>query len=126
MPRSGFLDRLTGEGTPPHDELARVMRNLEAVLNTQAGYGYFVRDFGLGEYMEKRGSRALVETLTAEIQNEVEQREPRLRDVAVELYARDGALWLHFSLKAMLSGKPIELRLLFDTVSGRVRVEKKE
>jgi type VI secretion system protein len=126
MARSGFLDRLTGEGPPPHDELARVMRNLESVLNTQAGYGYFIRDFGLGEYMEMRGGRALVETLTAEIQHEVEQREPRLRDVEVELRARDGALWLHFALTATLSGKPIALRLLFDTVSGRVRVEKKE
>jgi type VI secretion system protein len=126
MPRSGFLDRLTGEGPPPHDELARVIRNLEAVLNTQEGYGFFKRDFGLGQYMEMRGSRALVETLTAEIQQEIEKNEPRLRDVEVELRARDGALWLHFELTATLGDKPLELRVLFDTVSGRVRVEKKE
>lgn len=126
MPRAGLLERLTGEGPAPHDELGRVIRNLEAVLNTQSGYGYFVREFGLGEYTEKRGSRALVDSLTEEIQQEIERHEPRLRDVEVTLRAQDGSLWLHFALTATLAGKPLELRLFFDTVSGRIQIERKK
>lgn len=124
MARPGFLDRLTGEHTSDRDELARVLRNLQAVLNTQAGYGFFVRGFGLGEYTEQRGTKDLVESLTQEIQREIEHHEPRLSNVDVELRARDGGLWLHFTVKASLRGAPVELRLFFDTVSGEVRLQR--
>ncbi|QRK06976.1 GPW/gp25 family protein [Archangium violaceum] len=127
MARQAFLDKFGNnrrDGT--RDELVQVLRNLEAVLNTQQGYGFFRRDFGLGEYMEKRGTRALVQTLTSEIQSEIETNEPRLKDVEVTLEGRDATLWLHFKLTATLGGQPVELRLFFDTVSSRVRVQKKE
>jgi type VI secretion system protein len=145
MARPGFLERLTGD--PARDELGRVLRNLEAVLNTQAGYGSFVRGFGLGEYMYLRCSNALVEALTSEIQYEIAQHEPRLSDVEVELKPQDGGkawyaprpanveadqrafdsgLWLHFAVTAVMNGAPLELSLYFDTVSSRVHVKKKD
>jgi type VI secretion system protein len=126
MARRAFLDKLTGDKSGAPDERAQVLRNLEAVLNTQEGYGYFRRDFGLGEYTGKRGTSALVKTLTAEIQQEIERNEPRLRDVEVELVGRDAMLWLHFELTAMLGDTPLALSLLFDTVSSRVRLQQKE
>ncbi|MCY1075146.1 type VI secretion system baseplate subunit TssE [Archangium lansingense] len=128
MVRRPFLDKLLGDkpGPQAHDELAQVIRNIEAVLNTQEGYGYFRRDFGLGDYTGKRGTSALVKTLTEELQEEIERYEPRLRDVEVKMLGRDATLWLHFELTAMLRGTPLTLQLLFDTVSSRVRIQRKE
>jgi type VI secretion system protein len=126
MARQSFLDKFGGARGGTRDELELVLRNLEAVLNTWQGYGYFKQDFGLGEYTEKRGTRALVETLSAEIQRGIEQHEPRLKDVEVTLKGRDATLWLHFDVTATLDGRPLELRLFFDTVSSRVRILKKE
>ena len=128
MARRPFLDKLVGEKASPQsqDELALVIRNLEAVLNTQEGYGYFMRGFGLGEYTGKRGTSALVKTLTEELQSEIEKHEPRLKDVKVELLGRAADLWLHFELTAMQGKTPVKLGILFDTVGTRVRIQKKE
>ena len=101
-------------------------QNLETVLNTKEGYGYFVEGFGLGRYTEKFGTQDLMKTLTGEMLHSVETHEPRLKDAELELRGRDSGLWLHFVLKGALSGEPCTLRILFHTVSGQVRVEEDE
>ena len=124
-----FLDKFTrpwqrqGEG---EGELSRVRQNLEAVLNTKEGYGYFVEGFGLGRYTEKFGTQALMKTLEAEILQAVESYEPRLAEPHLLLRGRDSGLWLHFVLTGVLDGEPRTLRVLFHTVSGQVRVEADE
>ncbi|WP_163992306.1 type VI secretion system baseplate subunit TssE [Pyxidicoccus caerfyrddinensis] len=126
MGRASFLEKFSGgrrPGSTGRHGLEHVLLNLEAVLNTREGYGFFRRDFGLGDYTEKYGTRELVETLTAELREEIARHEPRLTEVVVTLRGRDAGLWLHFGLSAVLGGTHHKLRLLFDTQSGRVRVE---
>jgi type VI secretion system protein len=128
MARPSFLDKFTSTWTPPggNGELEQVRQNLESVLNTKEGYGYFVEGFGLGRYTEKFGTPTLLKTLTSEMQSSVESHEPRLQDVEVELRGRDSGLWLHFMLTGTLRGVPCKLRILFHTVGGLVRVEEDE
>ncbi len=127
MARPSFLDKFTGawqrQGA---DEREQVRQNLESVLNTKEGYGYFVEGFGLGRYSEKFGTQDLMKTLNAEMLHSIEHHEPRLRDVELELRGRDSGLWLHFVLTGTLLGAPCTLRILFHTVSGQVRVEEDE
>lgn len=129
MARASFLDKFAvrgdsrGTGGKGSNELEHVLRNLEAVLNTKAGYGFFRRDFGLGEYTEKYGTRELVETLTRELRDEIAHHEPRLSDVELTLRGRDAGLWLHFGLTGTVAGERHKLRLRFDTLSAHVRVE---
>jgi type VI secretion system protein len=129
MARPSFLDKFTGagqRGDAPRSERELVRQNLEAVLNTKEGYGYFVDGFGLGRYTEKFGTQALMKTLTAELLHSVEKHEPRLQEVELELRGRDSGLWLHFVLTGLLLGEPCTLRVLFHTVSAQVRVENEE
>ena len=126
MARRPFLDRFTSRGPASRDALGPVLRNLEAVLNTREGYGFFQRGFGLGDSTGDRGGKELVPFLTEELQRQVTRYEPRLRDVEVTLKGQDGALWLHFELTGQLGGEALRLRLLFDTVSSRVRLERKD
>lgn len=128
MARPAFMDKFTsawqrqgGDG-----ELEQVRRNLESVLNTKEGYGYFVEGFGLGRYTEKFGTQDLMKTLTGEMLHSVERHEPRLKDADLELRGRDSGLWLHFVLTGTLNAAPCTLRILFHTVSGQVRVEEDE
>jgi type VI secretion system protein len=126
MGRASFLDKFATSsraGKTHRDGLEHVLRNLEAVLNTKAGYGSFRHDFGLGDYTEKYGTRELVETLTRELREAIAQHEPRLKDVELTLRGRDAGLWLHFGLTGVLGGERRRLRLRFDTQSGHVRVE---
>jgi len=116
---SGAWQRQRGMGQP----LVQVRQNLEAVLNTKEGYGYFVEGFGLGRYTEKFGTQELMKTLEGELLHSIQHHEPRLEEPELALRGRDSGLWLHFLLKGTLSGAPCQLRLLFHTVSGQVRVE---
>ena len=128
MTRPAFLDKFTSawQREGGHGELEQVRQNLEVVLNTKEGYGYFVEGFGLGRYTEKFGTQDLMKTLTGEMLHSVQHHEPRLRDAELELRGRDSGLWLHFVLTGTLLGTPCKLRLLFHTVSGQVRVEEDE
>lgn len=126
MARRPFLDKFTSRGAPPWDALAPVLRNLESVLNTREGYGFFQQGFGLGDYTGDRGGKELVPFLTEELQRQVMQYEPRLRDVEVTMLGQDGALCLHFEVTGLLAGEALRLRLIFDTVSSRVRLERKD
>ena len=126
MSRPTFLDKFTGPAPRAQGregELERVRLNLESVLNTKEGYGYFVEGFGLGRYTEKFGTQDLMKTLTGELLHAIEAHEPRLEDVELKLRGRDSGLWLHFVLSATLLGGPCTLRLLFHTVSAQVRVD---
>ncbi|OJH40310.1 GPW/gp25 family protein [Cystobacter ferrugineus] len=129
MSRPSFLDKFTGAGPRApgrQGELERVRLNLESVLNTKEGYGYFVEGFGLGRYTEKFGTQDLMKTLTGELLHSIQTHEPRLQDVELKLRGRDSGLWLHFVLTATLLGAPCTLRLLFHTVSAQVRVDTDE
>ena len=128
MARPPFIDKFTSawQRSDTRGELSQVRQNLEAVLNTKEGYGYFVQGFGVGRYTEKFGTRELMKTLTDELLHSMQQFEPRLQEAELELRGRDSGLWLHFVLTGMLEGAPCTLRLLFHTVSGQVRVEEEE
>ena len=128
MTRPSFLDKFTPAWQRPDAEgpLAQVRQNLESVLNTKEGYGYFVQGCGLGRYTEMFGTRELMKTLTDELLHVVRHHEPRLEDTELELRGRDSGLWLHFELTGSFQGAPCKLRLLFHTVSGQVRVEAEE
>jgi type VI secretion system protein len=129
MSRPSFLDKFTGATSRApgrQGELERVRINLESVLNTKEGYGYFVEGFGLGRYTEKYGTQDLMKTLTGELLHSIQTHEPRLQDAELKLRGRDSGLWLHFVLTATLLGTPCTLRLLFHTVSAQVRVDEDE
>ncbi len=128
MARPSFLDKFTSawQRAGTQGELSQVRQNLEAVLNTKEGYGYFVQGFGVGRYTEKFGTRELMKMLTEELLSSVRQFEPRLQEPELELRGRDSGLWLHFVLTSKLNDVPCTLRLLFHTVSGQVRVEEDE
>jgi type VI secretion system protein len=128
MSRPAFLDKFTSAWQRHGDnrDMEQVRQNLESVLNTKEGYGYFVDGFGLGRYTEKFGTQDLMKTLTGEILQSVEKHEPRLQGVDLELRGRDSGLWLHFVLTGTMLGEPCALRILFHTVSGQVRVAEDE
>lgn len=127
MARPSFLDKFSrGQRRAAPSTLEHVMRNVQAVLNTKEGYGYFLPGFGLRSYTDQSRGGNLVESLREELLQGIAQYEPRLKDVEVEPRGRDSGLWLHFNLRASLEGQPLRLRILYDTTTGQVRLEEEE
>ena len=79
-------------------ELESVARNLENVLNMKEGCGTALPDQGLGGYLARRATQAQVEALRAEIHEEIERCEPRLREITTRPLGRDAQGWLHFEV----------------------------
>jgi type VI secretion system protein len=96
------------------------------MLGTKKGYGYFLEDYGLGRFAEKSSKAGAAEELGKEIERALRRHEARLQEVEVELSGRDPALWLHYEVRARLSGTPCRMHILFDTTTGQIRVEQKE
>lgn len=125
MKRS-FLDKFKGQSDErlgDRHTLEHVMRNIEAVLNTKEGFGYFRPDFGLGDYTANYGSRDLLKTLSQEMLEELAHHEPRLSETKLELQGKDKDFMMHFLLTGVVDKAPCRLHLIFNTLSGRVRVE---
>ncbi len=127
MARTAFIDKFsTGRARETRDSLAHVTRNVRDMLNTKEGYGYFLRGFGLDSHPRKSKKGGPGDALAEEIEKEIRLHEPRLGDVAVKLTGRDSALCLHFEVRARLEGQPCRLRVMFDTITGHVRLENDE
>lgn len=121
-----FLKRFITPHTPHtrHDELEHVISNLTAVLNTKQGFGSMVRSLGIGDYLERPGSRDATATLRGEIEAEIRKFEPRLHDMELLLLGRTPDLHMAFDLTGRVGGKKIKLRVLFNTMFGNVTIEK--
>lgn len=128
MARSPFLDKFLA-GSHQHRSVLHstdhVIRNLEAMLNTKEGFGYFVEGFGLGGYTSRQGTRELVEELTREIRTEIERHEPRVKVQDLKLLGRDAEMWLQYELRCELEGRPTRMLLRFHALSARVTVEER-
>lgn len=128
-----FLNRFM-EGQPQDDTLHSVMRNLMYLLNSKAGYGSRLRNFGLSDYFGQQGLEAAVNSVMHEILYDIQHYEPRLR--AKELVTwDDGRLPLAMELKCELlvergaplatttQALPCRLVILWDAIHGQVRID---
>ena len=121
-----FLKRFVSPHAPHnrHDELEHVISNVSAVLNTKQGFGSLVRSLGIGDYLERPGSRDAIQTLRNEIEQEIRKFEPRLTEMELLLLGRTADLHMAFDLTGRVAGKRVKLRILFNTMFGNVLIEK--
>lgn len=132
MARAAFLDRFLPRPADapstraPTDTLSLVIRNIQAILNTKEGFGYFLPGFGLGAYTARSGTSDLVETLTAEMEATVRRYEPRIANPELTLLGRDAGLELLYTLTGEIEGERHTLLIRFDTIGAMVRVEEKK
>ena len=71
-------------------ELADIIRNINNVLTTKRGYGYFIANFGLSEYTTFRTTEETVTTLTREIAENIRLFEPRVELIEIDEEYSDG------------------------------------
>lgn len=77
-------------GGPPLTELQDVIQNLNHVLRTKRGTGYFLENFGLSE-VGFRTPEEMVNALTSELRENIRLYEPRVQLVDIdEDYDDDG------------------------------------
>ena len=119
----GLLRKLAGgQGKTEDNQIGSIIDNLNHVLNTSRGYGYFLDDFGLSDY-KYLGTREDIErAIIAEVSENIQRFEPRVILKRIESI-QDGKLFrLAFRIDCMLLNSPRALTLFLDPAQPGCRV----
>ena len=82
-------------------ELGSVIGNLNAVLNTKKGFGFWLENYGVGDYNEYKARKKIVTALIAEIKDNIATFEPRVRLDEIQEVPSDSPLRLRFQMKGV-------------------------
>ncbi|MEO7329538.1 MAG: GPW/gp25 family protein [Minicystis sp.] len=103
-------------------ELDAIVRNLDATLNTKAGYGAMNSVFGLADQQGYLSSRDALEELVAGMLEQVVRFEPRVELPVLRLVGRDGVLWARFELSGKVNGRRTRIGIRFHTILRTLQV----
>lgn len=105
------------------EDVQDIVENLNRVLNTKKGFGYWLPDFGIGDYNVYRGREHIVRTLVAEIRTNVERYEPRVRIDVVEEVESTSPFRIKFQVSGVFVGRDRPFFIVVDSIRHDVRVE---
>lgn len=119
----GLMRKLAGGKQAGHDEMQSIVDNINNMLSTTRGYGFFLQDFGLSDYRYLSTRDDISLAIIREIGEIIERYEPRvvLRQVTD---VKDGKLSrLSFRIDFDLRDQPHSLKLFLDPVDQRYRID---
>jgi type VI secretion system protein len=124
----GLLSRLAApDPSRPLDEVASILGNLKALLNTRIGESLSASEFGISDLTDLvHNFPSAAQVMERSIRATVAEYEPRLRNVRVRLIPSDDPLKLVFEISARLAADPTRGLVRVRTEvspSGQVHVE---
>lgn len=112
------------DGQPDEAELDAIVRNLDATLNTKAGYGAMNSVFGLADQQGYISARDALEGIVAGILEQVVRFEPRVALPVLRLVGHEGAMWARFELSGNVNGRRARFGIRFHAVLRTVQVHR--
>ncbi len=104
------------------DEDADIRRNLEFVLSTKRGCGYFHDDFGLSDVSFRTPEEAVV-TLSREIEENIRLYEPRVRLIRIKEVYDDEGKKVRLDVLLEKQSDRAKMRIAMNLASKRIAVE---
>ncbi|MBL4850466.1 MAG: GPW/gp25 family protein [Planctomycetes bacterium] len=117
-----LLDRFR-RGQDQGDEIRSIVDNLNRILNTKKGFGYWHESYGIGDYNNHRGRTAIVKTLAEEIKQNIELFEPRVRLHEVTEVEAASPFRLKFQVSGVFVGHEKPFYIVVDSIRHEVTVE---
>lgn len=103
--------------------LDSIVDNLNHILNSKEGYGWAVRNYGIGKYTIETDTVGATRALMEEIIKDILVFEPRLKNPVLRTGERDSEMWLHLRLECEMNQHPQAFKLRFHQIYGRIEVE---
>ncbi len=97
-------------------EIENILDNLNNVLNTKKGYGYFLKDFGIKDLNQYTTKDHIVSAVMEEIRNNIEKFEPRLELNRIILLENKDVFCISFRIECTLKNSKHALEIEFDSV----------
>ncbi len=118
-----LLDKFRRTPQGRDHDLEAIITNLNRVLNTKKGFGYWLEGFGIGDYNVHRGREQIVQTLVAEIKENIERFEPRVRLDAVEEVEAESPFRLKFQVSGVFVDRQKPFFIVVDSIRQDVSIE---
>ncbi len=104
-------------------EINSVIANLNYVLNTKKGFGFWREGYGIGDYNEYKARNKIVKTLIEEIRENIAIYEPRVRLDDISEVASDSPFRLRFQMKGTFLDDSRPVFLIVDALRSVVTIE---
>lgn len=118
-----LLRKLARTQQPAHDDMQSIVDNINNMLSTTRGYGFFLQDFGLSDYRYLSTRDDIAKAIIQEIVEIIDRYEPRIVLHRVT-DSKDGKLSrLSFQIDFDLRNQPHRLKLFLDPVDQRYRID---
>ncbi|MEZ0227887.1 MAG: GPW/gp25 family protein [Planctomycetota bacterium] len=117
-----LLAKFCGDRQKP-TEISSVIANLNYILNTKKGFGFWRESYGLGDYNAFRGRKKIVETLLDEIRASIGQFEPRVRLEDIREVPSESPFRLRFEMKGTFLDDARPVYIVVDALRSIVTIE---
>ncbi|MFZ4699906.1 MAG: type VI secretion system baseplate subunit TssE [Candidatus Methylumidiphilus sp.] len=104
------------------DEIASIVDNLNNILNTKRGWGFFLQDFGISDYNHLSSRDDIAEAIIREVGENIEHFEPRVMLVKIVELKDDALFRLSFRIDCVVRNNARSLKLFMDPLSERYQV----
>jgi type VI secretion system protein len=104
-------------------ELTSVISNLNYMLNTKKGFGFWREGYGVGDYNEYKARNKIVQTLIAEIKENIETYEPRVRLDDIQEVPSDSPFRLRFQMRGTFLDDDRPVFIVVDALRNLVTIE---
>jgi len=105
------------------DEIQSIVDNLNNLLNTKRGWGFFLKDFGISDYNHLHSRDNIAELAIREVSENIERFEPRVKLVKIVDLENDEQFRLSFRIDCMIRENARSLVLFMDPVLERYEVK---
>lgn len=105
------------------DEINSIIENINNILTTQRGYGFFLPDFGMSDYHHLSAYIDIVKLTINEIKENIERFEPRVEVINVIDIKNNRLFCLSFTIDCLIRDNAHPLKLFLDPILGCYKVD---
>jgi type VI secretion system protein len=117
-----LLAKFCGDRKKP-TEISSVIANLNYILNTKKGFGFWREGYGLGDYNAYRARSKIVATLLDEIRQSIALFEPRVRLENIQEVPSESPFRLRFEMKGTFLDDARPVYIVVDALRSVVTIE---
>lgn len=122
----GLFDKFARAPQQAHEtdaDVRSIVENLNNILNTRRGYGSIVEDLGIRDFSEISSRDHIANAIIAEVEQNIERFEPRVRLVGITRVDDDNPLRLSFRIDCTLRETSRALSMVFDSVNSQFSLD---
>ncbi len=100
------------------DEVNSIIENINNIITTRRGYGFFLQDFGISDHHHLNACSDIAAIIIKELKENIENFEPRVEVVKIVDLKSDGIFRMSFSIDCLIRDNVRPLKLFLDPILG--------